>query len=218
VAARGGLPYLRDEADRGEGIRGTARRRVLRTREPRFAGLRSVWLPARRIARRHRGFLPAFSLEQVLIALVSRIRWKSRPIQIQLHFFIDFDLAELRSPGSLLGLAPLSRRRVPAALVNSRTRGLAFLLLPGSILTALAARRSRGGPSQFSPQVFHNVQQQADDGARALILDAGQIDLLNLIEQGIDARGLGRVLRARIRLVWLTARSARSEATHPFGY
>jgi hypothetical protein len=61
------------------------------------------------------------------------------------------------------------------------------------------------GLSQFSRQIFHNVQQQADDGARALILDAGQIDLLNLIEQGIDARGLGRVLRTRIRLVWLTA-------------
>jgi hypothetical protein len=44
------------------------------------------------------------------------------------------------------------------------------------------------GLSQFSRQIFHNVQQQADDGARALILDAGEIDLLNLIEQGTDAR------------------------------
>ena len=74
------------------------------------------------------------------------------------------------------------------------------------------------GLSQFSPQIFHHIQQQADDGARALILDAGQIDFLNLIEQRIDARGLRRVLRTRIPLVWLTARSARSAATHPFGY
>jgi len=71
------------------------------------------------------------------------------------------------------------------------------------------------GLSQFSPQIFHNIQQQADDGARALILDAGQIDLPNGIEQGIDPRGLGRVGRTRIRLVWLTARSAHSAATHP---
>lgn len=44
---------------------------------------------------------------------------------------------------------------------------------------------------QFCPQIFHQIQQQADDGARPLVRDTGQIDLPNLIEQGIDPRRWG---------------------------
>jgi hypothetical protein len=56
---------------------------------------------------------------------------------------------------------------------------------------------------------------RANDGARPLIVNAGQIDLPDWIEQDVDPRGFGGVLTSRIPLVWLTARSARSAATHP---